>query len=98
MRKEYDLTKMKKRPNPFAKRLKSEVTLQLGIDVIEYFTDMAEEIGIPYQNLIDLYLRDCVASQRKLFVEWDVEPTHTQADEASVLKKSVDGASPTLSI
>ena len=66
MKREYDLSKMKKRKNPFAKQLKKQVTIRMGVDIIEYFKTMADETGIPYQNLINLYLRDCVASQRKL--------------------------------
>lgn len=66
MKKEYNLSKMKKRKNPFAKQLKKQVTIRMGVDIIEYFKDMAEETGIPYQNLINLYLQECVSSQRKL--------------------------------
>ncbi|MFB2974175.1 CopG family antitoxin [Aerosakkonema sp. BLCC-F183] len=68
MESEYDLSKMKRRPNPFAKQLKQQVTISLGIDVIEYFEMMAQEKGISYQELINLYLQDCVASGRKLSV------------------------------
>ncbi len=70
MKSEYDLSKMKSRPNPYAKRLKKQVTLRIGEDVIEYFKKEAAENGIPYQSLINLYLRDCVASERKLRLEW----------------------------
>ena len=66
MKKEYDLSTMKKRKNPFAKQIKKQVTIRIGVDIIDYFKSMSEEIGIPYQNLINLYLRDCVNSQRKL--------------------------------
>ncbi len=66
MKKEYNLSQMKSRPNPFAKQLKQQVTLPLGIDVIEYFETMAQEKGISYQELINLYLQDCVVSKRKL--------------------------------
>ena len=66
MKKEYDLSKMKSRPNPFAKQLKQQVTLPLGIDVIEYFETMAQEKGLSYQELINLYLQDCVVSKREL--------------------------------
>jgi len=66
MKKEYDLSNMKKQKNPFAKQLKKQVTIRMGVDIIEYFKSMADETGIPYQNLINLYLRDCVTSQRKL--------------------------------
>jgi len=66
MEPEYDLSKMKKRPNPFAKQLKKQVTISLGIDVIEYFETMAQEKGISSQELINLYLQDCVVSNRQL--------------------------------
>ena len=66
MKKEYDLTKMKKRKNPFAKQLKKQITIRMGVDIIEYFKTMSDDTGIPYQNLINLYLRDCVATEKKL--------------------------------
>lgn len=68
MRKRYDFSKSVK--NPYAKNLKTQVTLRLGVDVIEYFKSLAEETGIPYQNLINLYLRDCVHSKKKLVPKW----------------------------
>ena len=70
MKKEYDLSKMKKRRNPYASRLKKQVTIRMGTDIIAYFKAMAEESGIPYQNLINLYLRDCVERHRKLNLKW----------------------------
>ena len=70
MRKEYDFNKMKGRKNPYAKRLKQQVTIRMGVDIIEYFKKLAEETGIPYQNLINLYLRDCVQSHRKPTIKW----------------------------
>jgi len=70
MKAQYDLTKMKSRRNPYAKRLKKQLTIRMGLDIIEHFKRMAEETGIPYQNLINLYLRDCVRSQRKLHLKW----------------------------
>ncbi len=70
LQEEYDLSKMKSRPNPYAKRLKKQVTLRIGEDVIAYFKEMSAEMGIPYQSLINLYLQDCVASGRKLKMEW----------------------------
>ena len=66
MREEYDLSKMKGRKNPYAKRLKKQITIRLGTDILDYFKSMAEETGVPYQNLIDLYLRDCVVSKKRL--------------------------------
>ena len=70
MKREYDLSKMKSRRNPYAKRLKRHVTIRMGTDIIDYFKAMAEETGIPYQNLINLYLRDCVQNERKLRLTW----------------------------
>ncbi len=70
MRKEYDLSKMKSRKNPYARRLKKQVTMRIGVDIIDYFKQMAEETGLPYQKLINLYLRDCVLHHRKLSMKW----------------------------
>ena len=66
MRKEYDFSKLKGRRNPYAKALKKPVTIRLGSDVVAYFKSMAVDMGVPYQSLINLYLRDCVESHRKL--------------------------------
>ena len=71
MKKEYDLSKMKSRKNPYAKQLKRQVTIRMGDDVISYFKDLAEDTGIPYQTLINLYLRDCVANDRKPDLSWN---------------------------
>ena len=68
MRKEYNFSKMKSRRNPYGHVLKKQVTLRLGVDVLEYFKQMAEETGIPYQNLVNLYLRQCAHSHKKLTV------------------------------
>ncbi len=70
MKKEYDFSKMKGRKNPYAEKLKKQVTLRLGVDVIKYFKDLAKETGVPYQNLINLYLRDCALSHKKLTLKW----------------------------
>lgn len=70
MKKEYDLSTMKSRPNPYARRLKQQITLRLDPNVIEYFKAMAAEQDIPYQSLINLYLRDCVATERELKIAW----------------------------
>ena len=71
MREEYDFSNMTGRKNPYAQCLKKQVTMRLSEDVIAYFQQMADETGIPYQSLINLYLRDCVAQQRKLSMSWD---------------------------
>ncbi len=68
MRKEYDFSKAKK--NPYAPMLKKQITLRLDQDAIEYFKGVSIEVGIPYQSLINLYLRDCAASHRKLNMSW----------------------------
>ena len=68
MRNEYDFSKSVK--NPYAKHLKKQVALRLGVDVIDYFKKLADETGVPYQNLINLYLRDCAHSQKKLKLRW----------------------------
>lgn len=70
MKTEYDLSKMKSRNNPYAKRLKKQITLRLDPDVIEYFKQKSKENGIPYQTLINLYLQDCRASHRDLKMSW----------------------------
>ena len=70
MKKEYDLTKMKRRKNPYASRLKKQVTIRLDEETITYFKSLAEETGIPYQNLINLYLRECAEQQHKLQLSW----------------------------
>jgi len=68
MRKHYDFSKSV--PNPYAKRLKKQITIRLDEGTIAYFKDMADEKGIPYQSLINLYLRDCALSRKKLEIEW----------------------------
>ena len=68
MRKEYDFTKSRK--NPYIAQLKKQITIRLDEDAITYFKTISEEVGIPYQSLINLYLRDCAASRRKLNLNW----------------------------
>ena len=68
MRKQYDFSAARK--NPYAAQLKKSVTIRLDEGSISYFKSMAEETGIPYQSLINLYLRDCAASGKKLNLAW----------------------------
>jgi len=68
MRKSYDFSKSVK--NPYAKRLKKQITIRLDEDTISYFKSMADDKGIPYQSLINLYLRDCVIEHRELKTKW----------------------------
>ena len=68
MRKEYDFSESN--PNPYAKRIKKQITIRLDEETINYFKEMAEDKGIPYQSLINLYLRDCAKTQRNLELQW----------------------------
>ncbi|MGA2796685.1 MAG: BrnA antitoxin family protein [Thermoguttaceae bacterium] len=70
MRAHYDFSKMKARKNPYVKLLKQPVTIRLDRDTVAYFKKLAKKIGLPYQNLINLYLRDCAANQRKPSLQW----------------------------
>ena len=70
MRKEYDFSKMQSRRNPYASKLKRQVTIRMGDDVVEYFKQLAEETGVPYQSLINLYLRDCMVHGRRPDLSW----------------------------
>jgi len=68
MKKEYDFSKAKR--NPYAKALKKQITIRVEEPTIEYFQDMAEEVGMPYQSLINFYLRDCAQTGKKLNFNW----------------------------
>jgi predicted DNA binding CopG/RHH family protein len=68
MRKEYDFSEAQK--NPYAGKLKRQVTIRMDEATINYFKNLAEETGIPYQTLINLYLRECAASNKKLSMQW----------------------------
>ena len=68
MRDEYDFSKARK--NPYATQLKKSITIRLDEESVDYFKAISEEIGIQYQTLINLYLRDCAASHRKLNLQW----------------------------
>ena len=70
MKAEYDFSKMRSRKNPYAAKLKKPVSMRLSEDVVEYFKAMANEAGVPYQSLINLYLRDCVLRHRKVEINW----------------------------
>jgi len=68
MRAEYDFSKAVK--NPYAAQLKKQITIRLDEESISYFKSISEDVGIPYQSLINLYLRDCATSNRKLNLKW----------------------------
>jgi uncharacterized protein (DUF4415 family) len=68
MKKHYDFTNARR--NPYARRLKKQVTIRLDDQTIQYFKSISQEVGIPYQTLINLYLRECAASGKKLEMNW----------------------------
>lgn len=70
MRKEYDIEKLNPRPNPYAKNLKKQITINLNHEIIDFFKAEADETGIPYQILINSYLLDCVKENRHLDMKW----------------------------
>lgn len=74
MRKGYDLSNMKGRKNPYLKELKTQVTIRLDKETIQYFKVLANNTGMSYQNLINLYLRDCVEAKKEPRIQWS-QPT-----------------------
>lgn len=68
MRKEYDFSTSMK--NPYTKKLKKQITIRIDDETIKYFKSLAEEVGMPYQNLINLYLNECAVKQKRIKVNW----------------------------
>lgn len=68
MKKRYDFSNSK--PNPYVKRTKRQVTIRIDAATIDYFKSLASQAGIPYQNLINMYLRDCAQARKRLKMEW----------------------------
>ena len=68
MRKNYDFSESKK--NPYSSKVEKQITIRLDEDTIDFFKDMSEELNIPHQSLINLYLRDCAGSKCKLNIKW----------------------------
>lgn len=68
MKAEYDFSRSRK--NPYARQLKKQITIRVDEYAIDYFKKLSDGMGIPYQSLINLYLRDCAAEHRKLNMEW----------------------------
>ena len=71
MRSEYDFSQSRK--NPYAKQLKRQITIRLDTMAVDYFKEMATELGMPYQNLINLFLRDCALQKRRPVIQWPQE-------------------------
>ena len=69
MREEYDFSNARK--NPYAKKLKKQITINIDSDTIDYFKSQSDDSGIPYQTLINLYLSDCAANKKRLHVSWE---------------------------
>lgn len=70
MREEYDIQNLNPKKNPYAAQLKRQITINIDGGTIDYFKEQSKEVGIPYQTLINLYLRDCAANRRKLDLTW----------------------------
>lgn len=70
MRAQYDFSKMKGVRNPYRSQLKQSITIRLDRATISYFKGLATELNMPYQHLINLYLRDCALNQKKLALKW----------------------------
>ncbi len=70
MRDEYDISNLNPRKNPYAKKLKKQITINIDSSTIDYFKEQAESSGIPYQTLINLYLADCAEKRKELKLSW----------------------------
>ena len=81
MRSEYDFSQS--RPNPYAKQLKRQITIRLDATTVDYFKQVAAEMGMPYQNLINLFLRDCAVSKRRPVIQWPAEASARPAARRS---------------
>ncbi len=79
MRAHYDFSKMRARKNPYLKMLKQSVTIRLDRDTVEYFKSLAAKTGLPYQSLINLYLRDCAARRKELSLRWAMASRRTSS-------------------
>ena len=71
MREEYDIENLNPRKNPYSKRLKKQITINIDNDTIDFFKAQSEESGIPYQTLINLYLSDCAKNRKRLQMSWE---------------------------
>ncbi len=81
MRSEYDFSKSRK--NPYIKHLKRQITIRLDIAAVDYFKEMSAELGMPYQNLINLFLRDCAVKKRRPIIHWPEEASKRAAGRQS---------------
>ena len=88
MRKHYDFSEMKARRNPYVKLLKQSVTIRLDRGTVEYFKGLSAKTGLPYQNLINLYLRDCALSQKELSIRWALAGRRTKRSTSRAAARS----------
>jgi uncharacterized protein (DUF4415 family) len=70
LRAEYDIAKLHPRKNPYVKKLKQQITINLNVDTVAYFKALSDQSGIPYQTLINLYLTDCAENKRQPLISW----------------------------
>lgn len=70
MREEYDIKNLNPRKNPYANKLKKQITINVDSSIIDFFKSLSDDTGIPYQTLINLYLRDCVQNNKHLNISW----------------------------
>lgn len=70
MREEYDIKNLNPRKNPYANKLKKQITINVDSSIIDFFKDLSDDTGIPYQTLINLYLKDCVQNNKHLNISW----------------------------
>lgn len=70
MKSNYDFSKMKGEKNPYISKLKQPITIRLDKGTISYFKELAADLDMPYQNLINLYLRECALTHKKLKLKW----------------------------
>ena len=70
MREEYDIENLNPRKNPYSRRLKKQITINIDSDTVDFFKEQSKESGIPYQTLINLYLSDCARNKKQLQMSW----------------------------
>ena len=87
MRSEYDFSESRK--NPYSKQLKRQVTIRLDITAVEYFKQMAAELGMPYQNLINLFLRDCATRKLRPVLQWPDAAKKPNNQQNSLARKGL---------
>lgn len=70
MRSEYDIKNLNPRKNPYSEKLKKQITINLNVEIVDYFKEQSIISGIPYQTLINMYLDDCVKKRRQIKIDW----------------------------